>query len=204
MGITPNQIKEALTPLRDCRYIASQSVTHYEKLEVLQITNVFKELVSAHGYERAKKAVEIFSTGKNRNNSINNKASYLKKTILSIIKEMELLEANDALINDADYLISKFDHYRYSLDYVRSQATWENNDYPPKSAIFKADAFSKNEAMLIWLRDEKGLSAEQVDLLRERWNALEREELEALEFTDTLSSSDDSKSVDTDLDEEDD
>lgn len=186
MVLTPEQIKEALSPLRDCRFIPVQSKTHGEKLEVLEITKIFKELTDTHGYEKVKKAVDAFSSGKNRANNIYNKPLYFRKTISTMIDEIEEIEANDSIINDDDYVIRKYDHYCYSLSYLMSQVDWDKDEYPPKAASFKADAYSKNEATLARLRAENLLSDKQVEMLRNRWNEFNKEEFEALEWVNTL------------------
>jgi len=178
MKLTPIQIKEALTPLRDCGFIKKEK-SHADKISTIEISKEFKTLVDTYDYDLAKKAVTIFANGKDRSKDIFNKPNYFRQSITSIIEELNEIETNQDLLNEDEDKLRVYDDSRYWLGWRKAQNDALGTAVPSHEAI-KRERLMANESKLQSLLKHELLNEKEVNRLRERWNQLDQPELELL------------------------
>lgn len=177
MELTTNQIKDALTPLRDCGFIPNQSNSHAEKRDVIEISKIFIEYVELYSYEIAAKAVTEFSK-RDRSKNIFSKTNYFRQSIKLIIDEFIQIEENQELLtNDTDGL-RIYDEVRFDIAMAKeiNELTGKKTDRD----TLKALRYSTNEGVLMRLKNTQGLTSDQIDDIRKRWDELDREEFKVL------------------------
>lgn len=151
--------------LRKIGYITTDDSVYLIK----KIADFYNEAIKLHDKKIVDRAVDEFAEGYDPSKRVTSKLKFFEAAINRLIKNISKEKINE---------VSKFDYYRYWPYDLEFDLTLIGNKVKLTLKEWIEDRNKYNEHMLAKIKNKYDYSSEEINAIRQRWNELDRDELE--------------------------